>query len=90
MKTSTLPLLLFALILGLGAPVHAQKKHAEIRDDIPFGGDLDPKMEEPVFAVASKQGGRILVSRDDGKTWAQTFLGTESLEDGGWRALRKP
>lgn len=79
---SLIRLLSVALLL---APIaSAQKKHAEVRADIPFGGDLDPKMEEPVFAVASKQGGRILVSRDDGKTWKQTFLGTESLEDGGW------
>jgi photosystem II stability/assembly factor-like uncharacterized protein len=27
---------------------------------------------------------RVLVSRDDGRTWRQTFLGTDSLEDGGW------
>ncbi|MCA9165549.1 MAG: hypothetical protein KDA62_21315, partial [Planctomycetales bacterium] len=37
-----------------------------------------------MFAVCSKQGMRILVSRDDGQTWKQTFLGTDSLEDGGW------
>tara|TARA_R110002096_G_scaffold59069_4_gene148319 strand:- start:2086 stop:3183 length:1098 start_codon:yes stop_codon:yes gene_type:complete len=76
--------LLLLLSLVAISPVWAQKKHAPIREDIPFGGNLNPKMEEPVFAVASKQGGRILVSRDDGKTWEQTFLGTDSLEDGGW------
>ncbi len=65
-------------------PAVAQKKHAPIRDDIPYGQQLNPKMEQSVFAVCSKQGMRILVSRDDGKTWTQTFLGTESLEDGGW------
>ncbi len=62
----------------------AQEKHDSIRADIPYGGHLVPRMEEPVFAVCSKQGMRILVSRDDGKTWKQTFLGTDSLEDGGW------
>lgn len=66
------------------APASAQKKHAPIREDIPYGGRLAPRMEEPVFAVCSKQGMRILVSRDDGRTWQQTFLGTDSLEDGGW------
>ena len=72
------------LILAATLPLQAQKKHAEVPADIPFGGNLDPRMEEPVFAVSSKQGMRVLVSRDDGKTWVQTFLGTDSLEDGGW------
>lgn len=62
----------------------AQKQHAVVPVDIPYGQQFDPRMEEPVFAVCSKQGARILVSRDDGRTWNQTFLGTESLEDGGW------
>jgi hypothetical protein len=65
-------------------PALAQKKHAPIREDIPYGQSLKPWMEEPIFAVCSKQGMRILVSRDDGKSWKQTFLGTDSLEDGGW------
>lgn len=65
-------------------PALAQKKLAPVRADIPFGGQLNPKQVEPVFAVCSKQGMRILVSRDDGKRWQQTFLGTDSLEDGGW------
>jgi hypothetical protein len=41
-------------------------------------------MEEPVFAVCSKQGMRVLVSRDDGENWAPSFLGADSIEDGGW------
>lgn len=65
-------------------PALAQKKHAPIPDHIPYGRPLNPRMEEPVFAVCSKQGMRILVSRDDGRNWKQTFLGNESLEDGGW------
>ena len=75
---------LFVAIIAFSQSAWVQKKHAPIRGDIPFGGELNPKMEEPVFAVACKQGGRILVSRDDGRTWKQTFLGTDSLEDGGW------
>ncbi len=74
----------FILAFLCAVPCLAQKKHALIRDDIPYGAQLNPRMEEPVFAVCSKQGMRILVSRDDGKTWKQTFLGTDSLEDGGW------
>ncbi|NND96646.1 MAG: hypothetical protein HKN47_04875 [Pirellulaceae bacterium] len=77
--------LITAIFLAMGVnATWAQKEHASIRDDIPYGGQLTPKMEEPVFAVCSKQGMRILVSRDDGRSWRQTFLGTDSLEDGGW------
>lgn len=71
-------------LIVCAGPALAQKQHASIRADIPYGGRLAPRMEEPVFAVCSKQGMRIMVSRDDGKTWKQTFLGTDSLEDGGW------
>ncbi len=79
-------ILLIALIASAAGvkPAFAQKKHAAVRADIPYGGQLSPEIEEPVFAVCSKQGMRILVSRDDGRTWQQTFLGTESIEDGGW------
>lgn len=72
------------LPIAFDSTAHAQKKHVTVREDIPLGGDLNPRMEEPIFAVCSKQGMRILVSRDDGKTWKQTFLGTDSQEDGGW------
>lgn len=75
--------LVLALLLHT-ATAFAQKETATVREDIPLGGKLNPRMEEPIFAVCSKQGMRILVSRDDGKTWKQTFLGTESVEDGGW------
>ena len=73
---------MFQLVAAVDAL--AQKKHVPIRGDIPYGEIQVPRMEEPVFAVCSKQGMRILVSRDDGRSWKQTFLGTESLEDGGW------
>ena len=76
--------LLLAALLLHSSSGFAQKKHAPVREDIPFGRLQKAKMEEPVFAVCSKQGMRILVSRDDGKTWQQTFCGTESVEDGGW------
>ena len=76
--------LLFIALVLVVSPTWAQTKHAPIREDIPWGGNLSPQMEEPVFAVCSKQGMRVLLSRDDGKSWKQTFLGTDSLEDGGW------
>jgi len=71
-------------ILACSTSLPADDKRVPIPDDIPFVTELDPKMEEPVFAVSSKQGMRILVSRDDGKTWEETFLGTPEREDGGW------
>lgn len=74
----------FAFLIVSVSPAWGQKKHAEIRDDIPYGRKLSPRMEQSVLAVSSKQGMRVLVSWDDGKTWKQTFLGTDSLEDGGW------
>ena len=71
------------LVLSISA-VGQNPKFAPVRTDIPMGGNLSPKQEEPVFAICSKQGMRVLVSRDDGKNWKQTFLATESREDGGW------
>lgn len=69
----------------LASPALAQKKKfAQVPESIPYDIELEPKMEEPVFVVASKQGMRVLVSRDDGKSWTQTFLGSEEREDGGW------
>ena len=81
--TRTTLLIGMAIVL-CAAPAFAQKEHAPIREDISYGARLNPRMERPVFAVCSKQGMRVLVSRDDGRSWRQTFLGTDSLEDGGW------
>ena len=75
---------LLPVIFLLPCLAHAERKKAPIREDIPFLENLAPKMEEPVFAVCSKQGMRILVSRDDGKEWEQVFLGTDHPEDGGY------
>lgn len=67
------------------SPLSAQeRKNVPVPENIPAAGSLKPRAEQPVFAVVSKQGMRILVSRDDGKTWKQTFLGTEEREDGGF------
>ena len=78
-------IILAGTLFAFSNPTLAQnKKFAPVRTDIPMRGNLSPRQEEPVFAVCSKQGMRILVSRDDGKTWKQTFLATDSREDGGW------
>lgn len=53
------------------------------RDQIPLGGDFRPDPKVPVF-VAVGHGARILLSRDDGKTWQQVFWGYPGSDHGGW------
>jgi hypothetical protein len=53
------------------------------RAEIPLGGDFNPNPKEPAFVVVG-HGGRIIVSRDDGKSWTQTFFGYPSGDHGGW------
>lgn len=78
------PLVLAACLLAaVLSPAHAQKREP-ITIDAPYFDKLEPRPQQPVFAVCSKQGMRILLSRDDGKTWRQVFLATEDQEDGGW------
>ncbi len=69
---------------------YGQTKTAEIPASIPLSREFQPREEQPVFAVCSKQGTRVLMSYDDGRTWEQTFLATDELEDGcgGRRPLK--
>ena len=53
------------------------------RAEIPLGGDFKPDPKEPVF-VAVGHGGRILLSRDDGRTWKQVFFGHPGSDHGTW------
>jgi hypothetical protein len=53
------------------------------RAEIPLGGDFRPNPQVPAFVVVG-HGGRIIVSKDDGKTWTQTFFGYPSGDHGGW------
>src|SRR5205085_1651217 len=53
------------------------------RDEIPLGGDFKPQPKAPAF-VAVGHGARIIVSRDDGKTWTQAFFGYPGADHGGW------
>ena len=53
------------------------------RKEIPLGGDFQPDPKSPVF-VAVGHGGRILLSRDDGKTWKQIFWGHSGSDHGPW------
>lgn len=83
-----LPILLLAPILAI--PVFAAKPPTEFieagekrRKEIPLGGDFKPDPQAPVF-VAVGHGARILLSRDDGKTWKQVFWGYPGSDHGGW------
>lgn len=53
------------------------------RADIPLGGDFKPDPKAPVL-VAVGHGARIVLSRDDGKTWTQVFFGYPGADHGGW------
>ena len=55
----------------------------EARAAIPFGGDFRPDPKQPVF-VAVGHGGRILLSRDDGRTWEQVYFGHPGSDHGPW------
>lgn len=53
------------------------------RDAIPLGGDFKPDPEVSAF-VAVGHGARIVVSKDDGRTWTQAFFGYPGSDHGGW------
>lgn len=55
----------------------------ERRKAIPLGGDFTPNPTAPAF-VAVGHGGRILLSRDDGRTWKQVFFGHPGADHGPW------
>lgn len=50
--------------------------------DIPLRSSLERNPQVPVFAVASS-GLRVLISKDDGKTWKQSLLLSDDAGDGG-------
>lgn len=53
------------------------------REEIPLGGDFSPNPKVPTFVVIG-HGGRIIVSKDDAKTWTQTFFGAPAADHGVW------
>ncbi len=59
-----------------------QRTHPKPLIDIPLRSRLGPKPEVPLFAVASS-GLRVLISKDDGKTWKQSLLLSDDAGDGG-------
>jgi photosystem II stability/assembly factor-like uncharacterized protein len=82
---TALCLLQFAAISLLAADVPPEFVEAAIerRKEIPLGGDFRPDPKLPVF-VAVGHGGRIVLSRDDGKTWTQVFWGHAGSDHGPW------
>jgi hypothetical protein len=77
------------LLLTLtGAAANAASPAADVagekrRAEIPLGGDFQPDPKVPAFVVVG-HGGRILVSKDDGQTWKQTFYGAPGADHGVW------
>jgi photosystem II stability/assembly factor-like uncharacterized protein len=82
MKTCLL--LTTALLLTLtGFAAPDLPADAKIRAGIPLGGGLQPALEAPAFVVVG-HGARILTSKDDGKTWTQTFFAAPGADHGPW------
>lgn len=50
---------------------------------IPFGGDFQPDPREPVL-VAVGHGGRIVLSRDEGRSWRQVHFGHLGSDHSPW------
>jgi len=55
----------------------------KLREAIPFGGDFKPQPKVGAFVVVG-HGARILTSKDDGKTWKQTFFAAPGADHGPW------
>jgi photosystem II stability/assembly factor-like uncharacterized protein len=53
------------------------------REEIPLGGNFTPDPKVPALVVCG-HGGRIIVSKDDGQTWTQTFFGAPAADHGVW------
>lgn len=82
------PTLLALLVLVTASTFAANSPETEAaaekrREEIPLGGDFKPNPKVPAFVVVG-HGGRIIVSKDDGKTWTQTFFGRPGADHGPW------
>lgn len=88
-RLTIIPLFL-ANTLGLGASSAADKVPPEFaaaaeaaRDAVPLGGDFQPKPAQPAI-VAVGHGGRIVLSKDDGRSWEQVHFGHLGSDHGPW------
>jgi hypothetical protein len=84
-KTRFLFVLIVSMAAATGITVFAAEDPAgeKRREEIPLGGDFKPDPKVPAFVVVG-HGGRIIVSKDDGKTWKQTFFGHPGADHGVW------
>ena len=81
-----LPLFLSSAILSFSFATFAAEESpedAKIRASIPFGGDFKPNPKIGAFVVVG-HGARILVSKDDGRTWKQAFFAAPGADHGPW------
>ena len=76
-------LLTTALVSSLAFAAEESPADAKIRNDILLGGQLKPNPKTGAFVVVG-HGARIIVSKDDGKTWQQTFFAAPSADHGPW------
>ena len=78
--------LIACLALGsqlLAAPPPPDAPGEKRRAEIPLGGDFKPDPKVPAFVVVG-HGGRIIVSKDDARTWTQAFFGHPGADHGPW------
>jgi len=82
--------LVFLVGCAISAPLPAADPPPEFiagetaaRSRIPLGGNFRPDPRQPAF-VAVGHGGRILLSRDDGKNWRQVYFGHAGSDHGPW------
>ena len=86
----SLPRLLSLAILSFSFTAFAAEESpedAKIRASVPLGGDFKPNPKVGTFVVVG-HGARIIVSKDDGKTWKQAFFAAPGADHGPWP--RKP
>jgi len=55
----------------------------KFREELPLGGNFQPRQEEGIF-VATGHGLSVMVSRDDGKTWEETFYAGPGHDHSHW------
>ncbi len=76
--------MLLSLLLAVTAfAANESPEDVKRREAIPFGGDFKPNPKVGAFVVVG-HGARILVSKDDGKTWTQSFFGAPGADHGPW------
>ncbi len=76
-------MLLSLLLVVTAFAANESPDDVKIRESIPLGGDFKPEPKVGAF-VAVGHGARIIVSKDDGKTWTQSFFAAPGADHGPW------